>query len=76
MGSFGQCFREGYLWREHRSVISFIITRLIFLNFICPRDQFYNRYINSKISTTYLHDNGTGVKPRKFSSKSSTGKIC
>ena len=37
---------EGTLCRVHRAVISFILTRQIFLHFYSHEDRFYTRYIN------------------------------
>ena len=64
-GPFERCFHEGYLCRVHRAVISFIITKT-FVHLFCHGDLFYNLYINSTISTQYLDDDGTGVKPIFF----------
>ena len=57
-------FHEGSIWRLHRAVISTISTKYIF-HFICHRDKFYNQNIKSKISTEYIDDNCTGVKPKQ-----------
>ena len=45
-GPFGKKIHEGTLWRGHRSVISFILTKQIFLHFYHRGDRFYNWYIN------------------------------
>ena len=63
LGPFEICFRDGYFWREHSAVISFIVTKQIIVNLFCCGDRFYNRYINSTIRTKYLDDNVMGVKP-------------
>ena len=65
-GPFKICFHEGSLWRGHRVLIYFIIT-FCFVHLIRNGDRFYNWYINSKIRTKYLDDDGTGVKPKHFS---------
>ena len=39
-------FYEGTLLRGHKSVISFIPTKQIFLHLYRHRDRFYNQYIN------------------------------
>ena len=56
---------EGTLWRLHRSVTSFILTRKIFLHIYRHGYRFYNRYTNKKYKK-YLYDDGTGVKPKYF----------
>ena len=44
-GPFEGIFHEGILWRGHISVISFILTKQIFLHLYCHGDRFYDRYI-------------------------------
>ena len=46
MGTFEIFFHEGSLWRGHISVISFIISKQIFVNLIRHGDQFHNQYLN------------------------------
>ena len=44
-----ECFsHEGTLLSGYRAVISFILTKQIFLHFFRHGDQFYNRYIDTK----------------------------
>ena len=45
-GPFEKVFHEGTLWSGYRAVISFILTKQIFLHFFCHGDQFYNRYLH------------------------------
>ena len=45
-GPFEKVFHEGTLWSGYRSVISFILTKQIFLHFYCHTNQFYDRYLN------------------------------
>ena len=66
---FEKCFHEVTLWRGSREVISFIITKQLFVHFYCHGDWFYKRYINKKTNTKYLDDDGYGVKPIHFSQK-------
>ena len=47
------------------TVISFILTREIFLHLYRHGDRFYNRYIN-KTEKRYLDDDDTGMKPKHF----------
>ena len=46
-GPFEKVFREGALWIGYRAVISFILTKQIFLHFFFHGDWFYNQYINT-----------------------------
>ena len=34
MGTFERCFQKGSIWRGHIAVISFVLTRIIVVNFI------------------------------------------
>ena len=65
-GPFGKVFHEGTLWIGYRSIISFILTKQIFLNFFRHGDWFYNRYINKIDKLMYLDHDGSGVKPKNF----------
>ena len=64
---FERCFHKGSLWRGHRAVISFILTKkkndfsVMGIGFITD--------IYEPNSTKYLDDNGIGVKPRQIFSK-------
>ena len=53
-GPFEKVFHEGTLWSGYRNVISFILTKEIFLHFFCHGDQFYNRCINKTDRLKYL----------------------
>ena len=57
---------EGNLWRVHRAVISFILTRQISLHFCFNGETFYNLYINKTDKKRYLDDDDTGVEPKNF----------
>ena len=46
-GPFEKVFHEGTLWSGYRAVISFILTKEIFLHFFRHGNRFYNRYLNS-----------------------------
>ena len=46
-GPFENVFHEGTLWSGYRSVVSFILTKKIFLHFFRHGDWFYNKYINT-----------------------------
>ena len=46
-GTLEKVFREGTLWSGYRSVISFIFTKQVFLNFFRHGNQFYNQYLHS-----------------------------
>ena len=52
---------EGTLWSGYRAVISFILTKQIFLHFFRHGDRFYINKIGKK---EYLDDDGSGVKPK------------
>ena len=43
---FEKAFREGTLCSGYRAIISFILTKQIFLRFYCHANQFYDRYLN------------------------------
>ena len=45
-GPFEKNFHEGTLWSGYRAVISFTLTKQIFLHFFCRGDRFYNRHLN------------------------------
>ena len=46
-GPFEIVFYEGTRWTDFRAVISFILTKQIFLHFFRHGNQFYDRYLNS-----------------------------
>ena len=46
-GPFEKVFHEGTLWSGYRDVISFILTKTIFLHFFRHGVWFCNRYINT-----------------------------
>ena len=62
-GPFEKVLHEGTLWSGYRAVISFILTKQIFLHFFCHGNRFYNQYLNSVDKRKYLDDDGSGVKP-------------
>ena len=43
---FEKVFHEGTIWSGYIAVISFILTKQIFLHLFRHGDRFYNRYIN------------------------------
>ena len=47
VGAFGQILHKGYIWTGGISVLSFILHKSIFLNFVHHGTKFYGRYINS-----------------------------
>ena len=47
VGPFEKVFREGTLWSGYRAVISFVLTKTIFLHFFRHGYRFYKRYINT-----------------------------
>ena len=64
-GPLEKYYHEGNFWRGSRAVIYFIIIKQIFVHFYRRGDRFYNRYTNKTIKMKYLHDYGSGVKPKK-----------
>ena len=48
IGYFDEVLHEGSLWTGHRSVLSFILHKSIFLHFLNNSTIFYNRYISSE----------------------------
>ena len=65
-GPFEKVLHEGTLWSGYRAVISFILTKQIFLHFFRHGGRFHNRYIDTADKKTYLDDDGSGVKPNHF----------
>ena len=65
-GLFENFYHKGTRWRGSIAVISFILTKQIFLNVYCHGDWFYNQYIDKIDKTKYLNDDGTGVKQKHF----------
>ena len=57
-GPFERVFREGTQWSGFRSVISFILTKQIFVNFFRHQNNFYDRYINSANRKKYIDRDG------------------
>ena len=57
---------EGTLRREHRAVLSYILTKQILPRFYHHGDRFYNKYINKTDKKMYIDDDDTGVKPKYF----------
>ena len=47
VGAFDKILHEGYCWTGHRSVLSFILHKSIFLHFVHHGTLFYDRYIES-----------------------------
>ena len=45
-GPFGKKIHEGTLWSGNRGLISFILTKKIFLHLFCHGNRFFNGYIN------------------------------
>ena len=45
-GPFEKGFHEGTMWSGYRAVISFILTKQIFLHLFRHGNRFYNRYLN------------------------------
>ena len=63
-GPFEKVFHESTLWSGYRSVISFILTKQIFLHFYRHANQFYDRYLDSINRNNYIDDDGSGEKPK------------
>ena len=68
-GLFEKWSLEGTLWRGPRAVISYILTKQIFVQFYRHGNWFYNWYINKTTEIKYLDDDGSGVKPKHFFAK-------
>ena len=62
-GPFEKVFHEGTLCSGYRSVISFILTKQIFLHFYRHKNQFYDRYLNSVNKKNSIDDDDSGEKP-------------
>ena len=65
-GPFEKVFHEGTFWSGYWAVISFILTKQIFLHFFRHGDWFYNRYKHTTYRLKYLDDDGYRVKPKIF----------
>ena len=63
---FGKIFHEGTLWRGNIFVISFILTKQIFLHLHRHRDRLYKQYINKTDRKRYLYYYNTRVKPEHY----------
>ena len=63
-GPFENVFHEGTLWSGYRAVISFILTKQIFLHLFRHGNQFYDRYLNLVDKKKYIDDDGSGEKPK------------
>ena len=63
-GPFENKINEGTLWSGYRSIISFILTKQIFLHFYRHTNQFYDRYLNLVNRKNYIDDDGSGEKPK------------
>ena len=57
-------FHEVTLWSGYRAVISFVLTKQIFLHFYRHGNQFYDRYLNSVDKKKYIDDDGSGEKQK------------
>ena len=55
---FEKVFHEGTLWSGYRAVISFILTKQIFLHFYRHGNHFYDQYLNSVDKKKYIDDDG------------------
>ena len=47
VGAHDKILHEGYIWTGHRSVLSFILHKSIFLHFVHHGKIFYDKYITS-----------------------------
>ena len=56
---------EGYIWYGHRSILSFILHKSIFLHFVHHGTIFYDKYVTSYDKNKYIDDNGSGVLQTK-----------
>ena len=65
IGAFDKFLHEGYIWTNHRAVISFILQKSIFLNFVHNGTIFYDKYISSENKKIYIDDAGSGVLPKQ-----------
>ena len=65
VGPFDKILHEGSIWTGHRSVISFIRHKSIFLYFVHHGTRFYDKYITSDDRKKYIDDDGSGVFPKK-----------
>ena len=65
VGSFDKNLHKCSIWTVHRSVLSFILQKTIFLHFVQHGTKFYDRYIKSDNRTKYVYDDGSGVKPKQ-----------
>ena len=58
------CLHEVYIWAGHRSVLSFILHKSIFLHFVHHGTIFYDKYITSYDISKSMDDDGSGVFPK------------
>ena len=66
IGSFDKILHEGSIWTGHRTVLSLILHKSIFLHFVHNCTIFYDKNISSKNRIKYIEDDGSGVIPKQL----------
>ena len=64
VSAFGKILHEGFIWTGHRYILSFILHKSIFLQFLHNGTIFYDKYISSDLKKKYIDDDGSGVFPK------------
>ena len=58
--AFDKIQQEISIWTDHRDVISFILQKSIFLQFLYNDTRFYDKYVTSDDINKYIDDDGSG----------------
>ena len=65
VGDFDKILNEGSIWTGHRSALSFILHKSIFIHFVHNGTIFYEKYITPYDKKKYIDDDGSDVFPKK-----------
>ena len=75
IGSFDEILHEGSIWTGHRSVLSLILHKSIFLHFLHNGTIFYEKYISSKNKKNILMMTVVEFSPNKRLERSTIKNI-
>ena len=65
VGTFDRILHRGYIWTDHRDVLSFILHKSIFLHFVNNGIRSYEKYISAENIYIFIDDDRNGVFPKK-----------
>ena len=69
VGAFDKYLHEVSIWTGHRSSLSFILHKSIFIYFVHHGTGFYEKYITSDHRKKYMDDHGSGALPKQMARK-------